>query len=121
MTTILEEPEVSVDQSPEKKTKKLFYQVFLGFRQPLGLISFGGTCNVNEYLGRIFNKDPQEICGSIFWLMFQGGDGFMQEYLSLNDASYAVAQASLFANISMCRCFLIQEAYFYIKEFERQD
>lgn len=118
MVFTLEDSVTSVDQLSEKKTKKVFFRVYVGFRKPCGLISFGGSCNVNEYLGRIFNKSPQEICQSIFGLMFQGGEGFMQEYISLDDASYAVTQASLFANISQCTCFLVQEAYFYIKEFE---
>lgn len=119
MTIVLEGSKISVGESSERKAEKIFFQVFLGFRKPMGMISFGGSCSVNEHLGKIFNKDPQEICQSIFGLMFQGGNGFMQEYFSLDDASHAVTQAALFANITMCLCFLKQEAYFYIKESKK--
>lgn len=121
MTSVVEKVAHSQDELHEPKAEERLYRVFIGFRKPRGFISifFEGNyagCGVYESLGKVFKRPPQEIYESIFRLLSQGGNGFMQEYLSLDDASFAVAQASLFANTSECTCFLEQQAYFYITE-----
>lgn len=119
MSTVIELPKVSADQLSQIETEKLFFRVHLGFRKPDGKISIEADCNVYIHLGNIFDKKPEEISKSVCDLVYKNGDGFMQEYLTLEDASTAVAQASLFANITKCSCFLRQEAHFYIKEVKK--
>lgn len=119
MPTISEVPTMSVNQLPEKEVGKVFFQVFLGFKKPDGKISIEADCNVYIHLGNIFGKSPEEIRQNIFAFVYKNGDGFMQEYMTLDDASCATARASLFANRTKCTCFLRQEAHFQIKEVEK--
>ena len=114
MLDTIERPRATTDKKVAEGRQ--FFKVFLGFRKPDGMVSVSSSCNIYERLGEIFQKPPEEIFRSVGKLVYENGDGFMQEYLSLEDASLAVAKASLFANIAMCVCFLKQEAYFYIRE-----
>lgn len=95
--------------------EKNSYKVFIGFKKPGGGISIFSACGVYTYLGSIFHRHPEEIYKSISNLAFGDGGGFMQEYLTLDEATKAVTQASLFAYIMQCVCFRKKEAYFYIK------
>lgn len=117
MSMVIGKPEKLVELTPEKH----FFQVFLAFRKPNGYLSafFDGSntgCGVNQALGLIFNRSAREIYMILFDLVKGIGDGFMREYLSLEEASAAVAKASLLAHTVKCDCFLKQEAYFHIKE-----
>jgi len=49
-------------------------------------------------------------------LAFSKETGFMQEYISLEDASSALTNAILFSATARCVCFLKQEAHFYMNE-----
>lgn len=105
-------------QSPDLKER--FYDVFLAFREPDGSISFfygDGTsdCGVYAALATIFERTPKEVC-EILVGVASGNAGFMQRYLSQDEASGAIAKASLFAHVSRCHCFFKQGAYFYMKE-----
>lgn len=124
MTLTLEVPKIEIDQSPKKKTENLFFRVFLGFRKPSGYVSlfyegYMGGCGVYNQLGLIFSRRPSEIYESMSKLTEGESEVFMQEYLSLEEASEVTAKASLFANIAMCTCFLEQEAFFKIKEVKK--
>lgn len=103
------------------ESAKCFHQVFLTFRQPDGSVSlFYGDgdsgCGIYKALGEIFERTPREIYDVMYELAFKGGDGFMQEYLSLEAASNAVGKASMFAHVSQCFCFRKQGANFFIRE-----
>ena len=120
MATVLEKTISSAKTVPEK----LYYKVFLAFRKPDGGISIfigdgSNDCGVYAALAKIFQKHPREIYEAISKLAYEGGDGFMQEYLSLDEAATAVSQATLFANMSLCFCFKRQEAHFYMKEVKK--
>ncbi len=117
MPSVIEKVEEAVVTSPEK----LFFQVFLGFKKPRGIATVfvgDGTdgCGVYAILAEIFQRSAWEISQVMAELAWNGGDGFMQEYLSLGDASQAVGKASLFAHRTGCVCFRLQQAYFHIKE-----
>lgn len=121
MIVTLEAPQVSLGKNSDTTTEKCFFQVFLEFRKPDGSVSifFGdGTsgCGVYAALAKIFERKSHEIYEVMSALAFEGGDGFMQEYLSLEEASGAMARAILFADTCGCVCFLKQGARFYIKE-----
>jgi dihydrofolate reductase len=116
MSAVFEE-EVAVVLKPI--SQKSFYRVYLRFRKPEGGVSVFGGCNVYQSLGNIFNKLPEEIYLSVCKLVYENGDGFMQEYLTAEDASKAVAEASLFAHVARCVCFLKQSASFYIEECKK--
>ncbi len=93
MLTVIEKPQ----QVPSTITEKLFFQVFLEFRKPDGSVSlFYGDgesgCGVYAALAEIFQRPPREIYQTMCDLAFGEGTGFMQEYLSLDDASGAVVR-----------------------------
>jgi len=116
---VLDNPLVSTDKKVDEK--KQFFRVYLGFRKPDGSVSMfwgDGTsgCGVYAALAKIFQKSPKEIYDVMCGLSFRKGDGFMQEYLSLEDASGAMTKATLFADTAGCICFMKQGAHFYIKE-----
>lgn len=121
MVLVQDRPETTAEVVPEN----FFFQVFLGFRKPDGAVSlfFGdGTsgCGVYAALAEIFQRPPREIYNAMCDLVFEKGNGFMQEYLTIEDASQAVASASLFAHRSNCFCFRKQEGFFYIKETKKR-
>lgn len=117
MSSVIEKPQhLSITS-----TEKLFFRVFLEFRKPCGGVSFfhddgESGCGVYSALAKIFQRPPREIYDAICDLAFNKGTGFMQEYLSLDDASGAMTKAILFADTAGCVCFLRQQARFYIKE-----
>jgi hypothetical protein len=124
MTVVVEDGEVMAENFKKMETEKIFFQVFLGFKNPNGgitMFSEGSTidCGVYDRLGEIFHKPPRVIYESICNLVYKKGEAFMQEYLTLESASGAVAKASLFANTAKCTCFLIQQAFFEIKEVKK--
>ncbi len=101
--------------------KKDVFKVFLSFNKPDGTISAfigDGTldCGVYAALGKIFNRSALEISRAIAELVFKNGSGFMQQYDSMDAATYATAQASLFSHKAKCFCFLKQEARFRIEK-----
>jgi hypothetical protein len=113
--TEIEDITIKTSASNDVVVEKNSYKVFIGFKKPGGGISIFSACGVYTYLGSIFHRHPEEIYKSISDLAFGDGDGFMQEYLLLDEATKAVTQASLFANIMQCVCFRKKESYFYIK------
>jgi hypothetical protein len=115
MPAVIEKPEASADQA----TQKHFFRIFLEFRKPDGSASLfygDGTsgCGVYAALAKIFDRSPKEIYDTLCDLAYEKGNGFMQEYLSLEDASAALTKAILFSDTVDCVCFLKQEARFYI-------
>lgn len=117
MSTVINESRTSTGDA----TQKHFFQVFLEFRKPDGLVSLfygDGTsgCGVYAALAKIFERSPAEIYDILCALAFERGDGFMQEYLTLDEASTALTKAILFSDTVGCVCFLKQEARFYIKD-----
>ena len=120
MVLVKEKPNESTATVPEK----LFFQVFLGFKKPDGSVSMfvegvANGCDIYHKLALIFNRLPREIYEKMSDLADSGQDAFMQEYLALEDASHAVARASLFAHTSGCVCFLKQQGFFFIKETKK--
>lgn len=121
MSLVLEKPQSLVKTVPEK----LFFQVFLGFKKPDGYVSLfiesmPTGCGIYHKLAEIFKREPGEIYKCMSELAFGGkSEVFMQEYVSLAEASEATARGSLFANTSCCICFLKQEAFFQIKELKK--
>ncbi len=120
MTSIAETIAPSQSEIGKPETEKRLFKVFIGFKKPKGMLSIffegGPGCGVYQSLGEIFRRPPREVYENVEALVWRSGNGFMQEYLSLDDASFAVARASLFADTSRCTCFLLQKAYFYIRE-----
>jgi hypothetical protein len=115
MGIVLEEPKVIKG----KKTEKVFFQVFVNFREPKGIISLDNSCGIYARLGKIFDKKPEEICDILCQFVHKQGSGFIQEYLSMKEASDALANATTVAVSTSCLCFFEQKAYFYIKESRR--
>ena len=121
MSVVMEKPQKLV----ETVSEKLFFQVFLAFKKPGGHVSVFfesdlGGCGIYHKLAEIFSREPGEIYKCMCELAFGGkSEVFMQEYVSLAEASEATARASLFANSSGCICFLKQGAFFQIKEVKK--
>lgn len=120
MVIVQGEPEATTSVAPEN----FFFQVFLGFRKPDGSVSLfaegvSNGCEIYAKLAKIFARKPRDIYESMRHLADGKGDAFMQEYLTVERASQAVANASLFAHTSMCYCFCKQEGFFYITEIKK--
>ena len=114
MFDVKESPVTNVGVTPEK----LFFQIFLSFKKPNQTMS--ADCDIFHKLAQIFNRNPRDIYESLCDLAWGGKqEVFMQEYLTMEDASMAVAQASLFAHTSGCTCYLKQEGNFKIKEVKK--
>ena len=126
MNQVLDKPKTEIGVALEIKTEKLFFQVFLEFKNPKGITSlfmgdlgFGDIgCGIYTYLSRIFKRSPRDMYESVLRVC-EGGSIFMQKYLSLEDASEAVARASLFAHVVQCTCFIDQGGFFFIKEVKK--
>ena len=122
MSAVIEKPEVL--STTASKSDKLFFHVLLDYRKPARKFSLyeegaKDSCGLYTALAIIFNRTPEEIYKSISDLAFKGIPAFMQEYLTREDASTALGQATMFLFTTHCICFREQEGYFYIEEIKK--